>query len=595
MIDYKKILSALTKAAPVFISAAFVTLILLFCPRTYFENDNLGIIGMIKENTFAVFFSPFLGKILSFLYEITNHSIAWYAVFIYIAHTISIALFLYCVMLFGRSSLLVSIGSSVLYLTLYSYLIIRTGYNSASILLTINTVLFFYYYYERLNYLHSFLLAGLLLFASQFRYAGFQLGLLVSISFIITLNAKNIIRQTLAIAISLKQYMVARLKKREQTANQTNGLNESIFNPKKLALVIATFWVLHVLIRVVVSLNTPQEHKDFMKFNGLRGQFHDFPIAKKIANEELLQANNWTANDYNMFRSWVFLDEEKYNIETVSNIFKYTPKDNNTLFTTDNISQKLAFYWDTYNNLFFLFAIILFFSTIQSGVKSQKSILLILYILGIVTFFMVFLIVKRFPDRIGIPAFLGLTGQGLLFICQNSKNTNRYLNKAFVSAMLVLSVLSIIKTNKFIETIGNSRQDRADRISAKIAEFRNSFEDDVIFLIHHRAIRSQFTDTLRISGKSLMQTIPNGWLIFSPCFYNRLQRAGFNSGKEFLRKAINNKRIMFVMLKDNKSWPNMFRKYYKEKYDVKVKFRKVKEIEDIVIGYFAKQKKRKKH
>ena len=68
-----------------------------------------------------------------------------------------------------------------------------------------------------------------------------------------------------------------------------------------------------------------QLQTNFIKFNQLRGKIHGYPKYSSSDNSAMLNDNNWTENDYNMFKSWIFFDENIYNPQTLQYVINLTP------------------------------------------------------------------------------------------------------------------------------------------------------------------------------------------------------------------------------------------------------------------------------
>ncbi len=110
---------------------------------------------------------------------------------------------------------------------------------------------------------------------------------------------------------------------------------------------VALFLVPAIVFYLINSLIIADIHasSEYWQFNRLRGMFHEWPIIWYNAdNQEILEKNNWTENDYWLLADGFSMHEKKYNIQTLENIFKYSkelPQEKNfieTLYTFNSIS-----------------------------------------------------------------------------------------------------------------------------------------------------------------------------------------------------------------------------------------------------------------
>lgn len=119
----------------------FVSCLLLFLPRTYSINDNVGILFNAKQGLISEFTSFFYMKLLHLLYHIT-HDIPWYGLTLYFAHIFSLFIFVRSLARIKNFDTFF-IPFLIVYLYFYSFFITQVDYTSTSIMVGANSLFAF--------------------------------------------------------------------------------------------------------------------------------------------------------------------------------------------------------------------------------------------------------------------------------------------------------------------------------------------------------------------------------------------------------------------------------------------------------------------
>lgn len=266
------------------LTAIYFILILSLFTRSYAVNDNIAIIDNIRYNCIVPFMSVLLGYLLSFCYLTISDHIPWYGLCLYVSLAISMFLIL-CSLLKIKKLGYLRIPFVFLFMILYCPMVMKVGYNGASIMAGISSLftLMVYLQYKDKKYYTLILLLGVhFAFTYLIRTNGLKAVLVFSAPVLLICAFVNL-------KMNYRYYLIFALP---------------------LLIAISTSMLLQM------SMENPR-YSQYQNWNKLRGQFHNFPVEYINRNNgNILKANNWTENDYDLLTKWIFLDENKYNIET---------------------------------------------------------------------------------------------------------------------------------------------------------------------------------------------------------------------------------------------------------------------------------------
>ncbi len=501
----------------------YFSLSLCFLPIHYAVNDDIAIIEDIKNNVNTSFMSPILGYFLSFLYYL-NSNIAWYGWFLYFIHFLS--LYIIIISFLKNKFRQVYIFLS-LYLLFYLDFIIRVSYNNASIMFGISVFIYVLMNIKDLSNRKIILI-----------------GLLFTISYLIRQESIYFV-----VCFSLPAFYFVKE------------------HYKKLFYFIFPIIMIISAHRITDNFAFSKEQKEFNEFNRIRGEFHEYKISMlNLNNQHIFDSNNWTSNDYLLLCTWFFIDEYKYNIETLTNIFIYSvpvlPDGNYIKKVIDTFELNIKY-------LFLSFILILFYSTINI----KKSLLLLLYffysILGIIALIIFF----RFPERIAIPVFM------IIFLVLFYSITlfgikERNINK-IILILLLVPVISyrIYELSKLIPIYSSLiKQYNNNYINKLNKDYANS-----ILILPIRpdiAMPMEFINPLK-NNQNKFHIIPSGWQTYSPSFYNSLKKY-FNVNKAYNIFPLMVSKNTYLLIPDK--WAQFISIYLKETFQGKYIIKKTDDI-----------------
>jgi len=493
--------------------------IMLFGFEHYFLiNDNPGIAHNLENGFPAPFIGYIYSYILIFLYQNISDTIRWYGIFLYIAHFISLFLFIEALRHLRIKILFIPIV--VLYLIIYSLFLIMIDYSGASIMLAGNTMLFLTAYWEKSNHQRTIILilVGILLFFSySIRTSGIFLSILLAMPLSLVLikhwNTKH--------AISLSAVLVC--------------------------LIGADV----ILEKTTIS----NEYKQYIEFNKLRGAYHGSPQQLQASKVDgyILSKNGWSAGDMRLLNQFFFMDEHKFNIQTIKNISIYAPKSSRYDIIPTIISWINEYY---YYIIILLFLCFLPIATINYY-SIKISLIYLIYAFGIMILLAVFI---RFPARIGIPAFLVVYGFILFIAFSRNLEIKPSIRLYFIYSFIMIIFMSLSYYYLIIidNTIkyGIQNKTKFDIISHWLI---SNFTNDDIFLVEPISIRDEYESPFTVE-RNYPRMIYTGWNIYSPFFYHSIRPLGAYKAYEVFPKMVNNPHA-YVIIRPRQHSINMVAYY----------------------------------
>ena len=548
----------LNKHSYILFGVAFLyTFLLSTILQKYHVNDNIAILDDIKGG-FAVSFMAFsLGKFFTFLYFHLSSSVEWYGWFLYLSTAISFSLVLYALNK-AENLRLFFIPLAISFLSLAIYFVLEIGYNSVSFLAGGSALFAFFVYVfhsQKISYFKIVLI-----------------GIVFSLSFLVRMQA---VFGVVAFGFPMFGLIL-------------------ILHFKKLWKPLLAFslpFVLFVSFNYFYeSANLSQQDKDFIKFNAVRGQFHDFNIARvNFNNQKLLEVNKWNPEDYQMLLSWIFVDENKYNQQTIQNIFDYSLPlpTNSEMIKSINFDVVWEYYTKIYAKFVYFILIILLLNFFYH--KPLHTIWVILYIVFIFAFILYMLVFQRFPERIGNPilfisALFTLLPIAIPLFSETAKTQLKGIKNLLASAFLIiLSVYLYKQVTVYDEYIELEKQIQAD-FDASYEHLQKNYENKFI-LIQPESVKVRNQSPLK-SYDNKFKTISLGWTTFSPRFYSALKQFGIEKGSELFPYMIDNKDAYLLV---SEGLLHVVLRFVRDTYKVHCKVIKVEKIEENIFVYQLKK------
>ena len=523
----------------------FISYLLFIFTGTYGTNDDLGILLKAKEGFVSDFVSYFYIKLLYFLYQI-NNDIPWYGIILYSLNILSIFIFIKSLIRIKNFTIFI-IPFVILYLYFYSIFIINLSYTSTSIMIGANSLFAFLILLNNKNISALYVIGLGILFSLSFmvRMAGI---------FAVLVYIFPIIGLVFVYKYSKKQYVVI------------------FFLP---------FLLLFMGDHITRTYFTSAKYQQYHEFNKLRGGLHGYPIlSANINNNKILTANNWTKNDYKSFKNWNFFDERKYNITTLSNIYKYS-----RLKKEDKLTKYKNLYFSKIYNLFKRYKWHVYFLLLISVLIIYKfswltSILLIFYLLYFISITVYMEIFYRFPTRIGWPILLMNVSFLVYLIFQFESKL--FQKNTYKSSFYHNGIIAIFYTlgSILIFSLPYNIQQRYSTIlpfTLTFEKLQSSYKGKILYFQPARGLNLEKMNPLNNYNLELIATGTN---TFSPLFYRSLEKLGVKKGYEMIPAMVNNSNAFIV---GDNSFIRMLINYLKKDHNIKSKA--------IIVNYLPNGKK----
>jgi len=280
-------LAARPAAWAIRLALLYTVFALLVLTPTFESNDDVGMM-FIADGTFygtpqphLVFQHPVVGVVLATLYGWTT-SVNWYAAWLYGLHAAALAVFLYLVFADTRTRLLARLvplaGFGSVFIT---WMWLNLQFTAVAITVGAAGVLLFSSLGARARLPAAVpLLAGALVGVSAFvRWRSFQAVLLLAIPVLVA------------------------------GARRIPWRRHAWFGATILVVVLSggAFQTLYYA--------GDDAWHDYFEFNSVRGAIHSTERMTEARDPETLAALGWSRADYDMFRSWFYLDEDLYSTE----------------------------------------------------------------------------------------------------------------------------------------------------------------------------------------------------------------------------------------------------------------------------------------
>jgi hypothetical protein len=313
---------------------------------------------------------------------------------------------------------------------------------------------------------------------------------------------------------------------------------------------------------------------EFKRWNALRSRFHGYPVAKlNIGNQKILGANDWTLNDYDMLVAWAYLDERKYNVRTLRNVFKYAVPEQTAKPAATNWSKlkkvMLAFWKQQKPYVPLVLCLLLPALVLNSR---RRAAFCAVFAVWCVALSIAIGLLLRLPARVGIPTTVsvafGMALIALISVHRWGDPTSRW-SLPIRRWSRIGAVVMLTACLAFSARTARRQIKRTIRYQTELKQRFAALETlDASFLVTQPG-RSpgQYQDPLRRYTPDYL-LIPMGWHIFSPLFYERLRAAGLEHAWEVFPRMVEDDRAFLV---GNQRFVERIVTFLEENYDVRAK------------------------
>lgn len=266
-----------------------------------------------------------------------------------------------------------------------------------------------------------------------------------------------------------------------------------------------------------------QEWKDYSQLNELR---HSIQLrSAEYVLENHLEYLKWSEADYTMFRKFSLADPVKYSVTSMSKAIEVSDNTRGlTAIRNANLKNELIFIKYSYNNLHWLFGLILLMAAALFITLALKNFLFGVYFFLIAILSLsinyVFAVSYHLPERL-IFNFLFLTSAALFIVALAEGIKTQYLNITHKLLSIFMTTLLLVSAAQVVPT------DLEKRVSGNIDKIQNfklqgssmlAFDENAIFVGTGSRFLYQWQDPYRpyknIDPRDKILII--GWHNFSP-------------------------------------------------------------------------------
>jgi hypothetical protein len=525
------------------INSLLFGLFFLFLHPTFETNDDVGMMLTAsgtrtgEPSEYLIYTNVIIGKILKVMYR-QSPGFNWYSFYLYLAH--------FFAMVIG------------------CYSVLRMRWNWLSIIQY--GVVFIFFEYSLLMNLQftstafSLALSGLCLLIASLGVNDKKTWYAVAISALLLGTAALIRDQAMYLVLLLAApFLVFRYI-------ETRTPKIPIFMGLSLLLVAAS-----VLYNDAYYSKDPQ-WKEYWAHKKLRGQLLGYPkLAYNERTASVFTGIGWSQNDFLMFRTRFFFDENLYSKEKLAFI-------NRRLTNQRSFKETLSVLWSSilpHGVLLLVTTMYLFLSFIFIH-KSQKKYLYSIF--GTAVFICVYLSYSaRLPYRLFVPILL-FVNMMTLWLNARSPLKTRLSGKGSLIIVVIVCIFTCYLLLTHVSTLGQwskYNQFNQSRFKRLLQELPSG-KDKLYIIWGGGGLLIQFTAPYSdLSEYRNLNLLSSGWMIHSPL--NKTMLARF--GVDHVYKSFNENNNVYLMMNNHPTYKDMFGRFMMEHYGEKVRFRAVRSYE----------------
>lgn len=503
-------------------------------------------------NLHGVYIHPFICLVISMLYRIISF-INWHSIFLLSMQFICFTLIGYTIMKKNNNSmalLIYAIFASIFYTTL----LMLIQYTSVSALL-ISTAFF--------------LLVDLLeKEENKSKIYKIIIFCLFTIGIMMRMQSLLIILPFMGVYYLI--YLIEFVKK--------DKTKENIFR-------ITKYYIGYVLITIVVFIsynlyyNMNPLYKEYMKFNDMRTYLHDIAYVDYEENKEIFDEIGWSANDYYLFYTFDFGDEDKYSKENLKKIYDYKIQKDGKYNFDKKISEIEADFESDIcdvNTYIFILFITIFIINLWNKSDMKRSILIFI---ATISMHLLFIIINRNMLRVIIPEYI----LGTALMIYNLEIPNKQYLKFDIEKLAIIFITLVI----FVTVSGTKYQygyELDDYLNYQdLIEYTNENRQNVyLYTVPSLQFRYYAYSVYEMPPKGAFSNLRvlGGWDMYTQNYYDFKNRYNLEG------KMIDLLKDNVYLIDGNVYWSGIKYENYKENIAVFIKENYDKDVEFIEIKNF---------
>lgn len=501
----------------------FITCIMMFIlylagNMSYDTNDDMAMIAIVSGQYAnialpdGIFLSPLLSFILYYCYKVIPY-LPWYGMILYLYQFIGCYCFYSIVRLVfknNKSKIIVIIS----FLALYAYIFYRLNFSSTSLFL----------WFSALVYLIAvLLLRGKENSKSVLLFCGFAMGL----SYLLRPSIL-----TIAIAFSIPLFII--VFKLERLRKVTYLL---------IPIVILAAMNQYIFMTKINNAN----YDSFLAYNQVRSDFLD--THKSDRNEktdDALSHAGWNNEDYKVAKEWWLYDEEIFSTEKICKFLEINARTVISVYDIKNLFKS------PFVILICASLLICQFKTKFLAIPDDKKRFvhdILIKSIGIIILLTVALSMIRFPMRVKVPIYIFILCYVILLQITKPKEVNlqsRYSKKWKYLLLAAIITTFMISHNKLVKSTQEDYKFQQYTIESYNSVIELQTADTIFVPLNIRTIINTVSPLSEYNSLPHYNSIPAGWLIRSPIYYQYIQKLGLDNGSELTRYMINNDKIVLT-------------------------------------------------
>lgn len=354
-----------------------------------------------------------------------------------------------------------------------------------------------------------------------------------------------------------------------------------------------TFKVLIVILVICISANyltvfvnnqyvsqIPEEMY-YTQINEYRSNALDYGDIDYSKHEKQFKSAGISENDYELFSKWVFADKDVFSVEKFSAISGIRGKNERYILNPVNLIKSIL---SDLRQTMFIF-ILLFFGFLSFLLCKNNRLEIIVTVLmscGAVAYLH---LIQRSITRVSIVVII----TGIIMLCyvmstDSDADLKRFIKKFRLPPKVIISVLcSCIILFGFVYSFDYLNEKRTSRgnletiISYLEEDSKITYVSD-LNLRDYVELKSFSNNIFTTNWYKTNSTLLGGWDTYSFYWYANMERLGYaECTKNAIKDVILDEHTQFITFFD----PELFVNYYKEHYNLTVKYNVVKEFDDI--------------
>ncbi len=364
--------------------------------------------------------------------------------------------------------------------------------------------------------------------------------------------------------------------------NKTSENKQQLFSLLKKYIVIALITAI-VYISNILIYNSDEIYKNYIEYNNLRAELQDLSYTNYEENKEIFDEIGWSKNDYYLFYTFNYGDENVYSKENLQKIVDYKKSKGEQYNLNTNIENVWENLVEQLRNSNKYISIMLFVACILAIYTNDKykifSGIILITTIGINV---LFIVLNRAMLRVVIPEYiLGIA----LLLYYIKYNNNEKINKKIY---MILAISILIVTAYSGETYEFNYNLNSFNSYAKVIKYTNEHKENT-YLYTAPALQFRYLaySVYEMPPKGAFSNLRvlGGWDIFTQNYYNFKEKNNLQGTFEDLLKD------NVYLIDGDVSWSGVYYQNYKqhiiqfikEHYGKNVKCEKIQTIDNVYI------------